>query len=182
LKLQSLKIIATLVALAALTTTAFSMDPNCTQVGSYSTNHIYQVYIPAANFGYTPWQINPTVTVWDRCDHGAIYLNINMYNAAVQTKPGGIVTVQAYYYIPGRGWIAAAPLVDRSPAASGWLTFTYGLGYGGVGHVDLCRTCRITHVLFVTGVWTRGNEGSGWVGLATKSLSLNLLNPEWTSN
>jgi hypothetical protein len=180
------KALATLVKIATLTAIvacrAAAMDSNCTQVGSYATNHIYRVWIPAANFGYTPWQINPTVAVWDRCDHGAIALNINLYNSAVQTKPGGIVTVRAFYYIPGRGWIPAAPLVNRSPAASGWLTFTYDLGYQGPGHVDLCRSCRITQVGFVTSVWTSGNGGSGWVGLATKTLTLNLLNPAWNSD
>ena len=133
------KALATLVGFISLTAIgalpAAATDANCTQVGSYATNHVYGVWIAAANFGYTPWQINPTVTVWDRCDHGAIALNINLYNAAVQTKPGGIVTVQAFYYVPGRGWIAASPLVNRSPAARGWLTFTYALGYGGLGHV-----------------------------------------------
>lgn len=180
------RVLATLVGIVALTAfgarPAAAVDLNCTQVGSYATNHVYGVWIAAANFGYTPWQINPTVAVWDRCDHGGIAMNINLYNAAVQTKPGGIVTVQAFYYVPGRGWIAASPLVNRSPAPRGWLTFTYALGYGGVGHVDLCRSCRITHVRFVTSVWTTGNQGSGYVGLATKSLTLNLLNPSWDSN
>jgi hypothetical protein len=181
MKLQTTKILATLIALVALATTASAMDSNCTQVGSYSTNQIYREYLLAANFGYTPWQVNPTVAVFDRCDHGAIWLTINLYNAAVKTKPGGTVMVAAYYYVPGRGWVAAAPLVETTPAASGWITFNYNLGYG-MGHVDLCRTCRITHFLFVTSVWTRNNEGSGWVGLSTKYLTLNLLNPAWSSN
>ena len=159
---------------------ASAADANCTRVGSYSTNHIYRVYIGNAGFGYTPWQVNPTVTVWDRCDHGGISLSVNLLNSGVLTKPGGTLTIQAAYYIDGRGWINA-PLTNGSLVGNGWLNFTFTQGVYNFNHLDLCRTCRVSYVRFVTTVWTRGNNASGYVGLASKTLTLNLLNPAWSS-
>ena len=171
---------ALLVALGPGTATpAHAKDYYCAKRGAYSTSWGYSSYLFASGWGATGWRVNPTVTAWDSCDHGALDLRVNVYNANVAAK-GGIVTTHVYYATQGRsGWQAAAPLVNRTPAASGWYTFTYTTGLG-IGHLDLCRTCRLTYVAFVTTVWTK-QDGSRWVPLARKQLTLNLVNPGWTS-
>ena len=175
---------AALVALAGGLTvasagTAVAQDASCVKRGSYATSHGYNVAIPASGWGWTAWRVNPSkVVAWDLCDHGGLDISVNVYNKNVLAK-GGILTTQLQYYSTGVGW-RNAPLVNRSPVADGWYTATYTAGVYGVGHVDLCRTCRIQYVRFITTVWTK-QDASRWTPLSSKTLQLNLVSPSWTS-
>lgn len=140
-----------------------AVDSNCRKV-TMSDNDLITKYIPVAGWGWTNWRVMPTITAWDRCDHGGLNVLISLNDATVRAKGGQLrVSSVSYQTSSSSAW---RPMY----LISSWPSFEYGDG----GHVDLSRTTRITKVRIVTAVWTR-QDGSGWVGIASDTEVCNLL-------
>lgn len=184
--MRRLRLFVAVLLLAALavpisTPTASAQDAYCARRGPYSTSKRYDLWL--LNFswhGVTTWVVNPTVTAWDLCDHGGISLAVNLWNASAKGN-GGDIGVQVDLMIYGQNRWLNLQLVPRSPAGTGWYTFTKDIGVGGLGHLDLCRSCRIQYLRFMSTIWGHPS-GANWTPLAQRVLVLNLMAPSWTSN